>query len=60
MSGYILSGMPLAIGGVLMLVAPAYMGRLFSPGPWLVLPGLAVVGIVIGMLVMRKLVAIEV
>jgi tight adherence protein B len=60
MSGYILSGLPLAIGGVLMLVAPAYMGRLFSPGPWLVLPGLAAVGIVIGMLVMRKLVAIEV
>jgi tight adherence protein B len=60
MSGYILSGMPLAIGGILMLVAPAYMGKLFSPGPWLVLPFCAAVGIGIGMLVMRKLVAIEV
>jgi tight adherence protein B len=60
MSGYILSGMPIAIGGILMLVAPSYMGKLFSPGPWIVLPGLAVVGIVIGSLVMRKLVAIEV
>lgn len=60
MSGYILSGMPLAIGGILMLVAPSYMGKLFSPGPWLVLPAVAVIGIVIGSLVMRKLVAIEV
>jgi tight adherence protein B len=60
MSGYVLSGMPLAIGGILMLVAPAYIGKLFSPGPWLVLPVLAAVGIGIGMLVMRKLVAIEV
>jgi len=60
MSGYILSGMPLAIGGILMLVAPSYMGKLFTPGPWLVLPILAAVGISIGTLVMRKLVAIEV
>lgn len=60
MSGYILSGMPVAIGAILMLVAPSYMGKLFSPGPWIVLPVLAVIGIVIGSLVMRKLVAIEV
>jgi len=43
-----------------MLVAPAYMARLFTPGPWLVLPVAAVLGIVFGMLVMRQLVAIEV
>ena len=60
MSGYILSGMPVAIGGVLMLVAPSYMGKLFTPGPWLALPIIAVIGIAIGSLVMRKLVAIEV
>src|SRR5207302_10646455 len=60
MSGYILSGLPLAIGGILMLVAPAYMAKLFSPGPWLVLPFCAAFGIGTGMLVMRKLVAIEV
>jgi tight adherence protein B len=60
MSGYILSGMPLAIGGILMLIAPSYIGKLFSPGPWLVLPGIAAVGIGVGMLVMRKLVAIQV
>jgi tight adherence protein B len=60
MSGYILSGMPVAIGGILMLVAPSYIGKLFTPGPWIVLPVLAGVGIGIGMFVMRKLVAIEV
>jgi Flp pilus assembly protein TadB len=60
MSGYILSGLPVAVGGILLLVAPAYMAKLFSPGPWLVLPVVAVLGITFGMLVMRKLVAIEV
>jgi tight adherence protein B len=60
MSGYILSGMPLAIGGILMLIAPSYIGKLFSPGPWIVLPAIAAVGIGVGMFVMRKLVAIEV
>jgi tight adherence protein B len=60
MSGYILSGMPVAISGILMLVAPGYLGALFQPGPWLVLPVLACVGIVIGSLVIRKLVAIDI
>jgi tight adherence protein B len=60
MSGYILSGMPVAIGGMLMLIAPSYMGKLFSPGPWLVLPVVAVFGILIGTFVMSKLVSIEV
>jgi tight adherence protein B len=59
MSGYILSGLPLAIGGILLLIAPSYMARLFTPGPWLVLPVIAGVGILMGMLVIRRLVAIE-
>ena len=60
MAGYVLSGMPVAIGGLLMLIAPSYMGALFTPGPWLVLPVAAFVGIVVGSLTIRKLVAIEV
>lgn len=60
MAGYVLSGLPVAIGGLLMLIAPSYMGALFTPGPWLVLPVAAFVGIVIGSVVIRKLVAIEV
>jgi tight adherence protein B len=60
MAGYVLSGMPVAIGGLLMLIAPGYMGKLFTPGPWLVLPVAAFCGIVTGSLTIRKLVAIEV
>jgi len=60
MAGYVLSGMPVAIGGMLMLIAPSYMGALFTPGPWLVLPVAAFIGIVMGSLTIRKLVAIEV
>ena len=60
MAGYVLSGMPVAIGGMLMLIAPSYMGALFTPGPWLVLPVAGLVGIVMGSLIIRKLVAIEV
>jgi tight adherence protein B len=60
MAGYVLSGLPVAIGGLLMLIAPSYMGALFTPGPWLVLPVFGIVGIVMGSLVIRKLVAIEV
>ncbi len=60
MSGYILSGLPVAIGGILLLIAPSYMARLFTPGPWLVLPVIAALGIVMGTLVIRRLVAIEV
>src|ERR1700682_3958089 len=60
MAGWVLSGLPLAIGGVLMLVAPAYIGALFTPGPWLVLPVAALIGIGMGSMVINKLVAIEV
>ena len=60
MAGYVLSGMPVAIGGLLMLIAPSYMGALFTPGPWLVLPVGAFIGVVMGSIVIRKLVAIEV
>jgi tight adherence protein B len=60
MAGYVLSGMPVAIGGLLMLIAPSYMGALFTPGPWLALPIAGLVGIVVGSLTIRKLVAIEV
>ena len=60
MAGWVLSGLPVAIGGLLMLIAPSYMGALFTPGPWLVLPVAALIGIVMGSLVINKLVAIEV
>src|ERR1700738_4435304 len=51
MAGWVLSGLPVAIGLLLMLIAPSYMGMLFTPGPWLLLPVGALVGIVMGSLV---------
>lgn len=60
MAGYMLSGMPIAVGGLLMLIAPSYIGKLFSPGPWLALPVCGVLGIVAGSLVIQKMVNIEV
>jgi tight adherence protein B len=60
MAGWVLSGLPVAIGGLLMLIAPSYMGALFTPGPWLVLPVAGLVGVIMGSVVINKLVAIEV
>lgn len=60
MAGWVLSGLPVAIGGLLMLIAPSYMGALFTPGPWLVLPVAGFIGVVMGSVVINKLVAIEV
>src|ERR1700736_265704 len=60
MAGWVLSGLPAAIGGLLMLIAPSYMGMLFTPGPWLLLPAGALIGVIMGSVVINKLVAIEV
>ena len=60
MAGYMLTGMPVAITGILFLVAPAYIGKLFTPGPWLVLPVCGVVGIIVGYFTIQKIVDIEV
>jgi tight adherence protein B len=60
MAGWVLSGLPVAIGGLLMLIAASDMGALFTPGPWLLLPVAALIGIVMGSFVINKLVAIEV
>src|SRR5260370_14016476 len=38
MAGSVLSGLPVAIGGLLRLIGPALLGAPFSPGPWLGLP----------------------
>jgi hypothetical protein len=43
-----------------MLIAPSYIGAMFRPGPWVALPVVALIGLITGSLVIRKLVAIEV
>jgi tight adherence protein B len=52
---YILTAMPFVLGIVIYIMNPRYMSALFTPGPTLALPIAAVVGIVIGYIVMGKL-----
>ena len=65
LSGYIISLLPVAVSGILFLMSPSYMMQLFSFKtlicvPVIALPIIAGVMIVVGFLVMRKVVAIEV
>lgn len=59
-TGYILALLPFSLGGILYLMNPQYMSRLFEPGPILLLPAGATVLIFIGFLIIRKIVDIEV
>ncbi len=59
-SGYVLVGLPIALGAFLMILNPTYEMRLFAPGPTLCIPVGAGIGMVAGFLVMRRIVDIEV
>lgn len=58
-SAYVLCALPLILGGVLFVINPTYMNTLFV-WPWVCMPIGAAILIVVGFLVMRKIVAIEV
>ena len=58
-TGYVLAGLPIFLAIVLFLISPKYMSRLFQPG-MIVVPVVAVVMQIIGFLVIRKIVDIEV
>jgi len=59
-SGYVLTGLPIALGLVLYGINKSYMGRMFTdPCGWIMI-GVALMMIVIGFLVIRKIVNIEV
>jgi tight adherence protein B len=61
MAGYMLAGLPVFVGGILLLIAPKYILAFVNPpGPWTALPICAVLGILFGFLVIQKIVAIEV
>lgn len=61
MAGYILAGLPVFVGGVLMLISPKYMLGFINPmGPWTILPILSVLGIIFGFLVIQKIVSIDI
>jgi tight adherence protein B len=59
-SGYVLVVLPVALGAILMIINPSYQMRLFTPGPTLCIPIGAGLGIVMGFLIMRRIVDIEV
>lgn len=59
MSGYVISGLPVALGGILFMLNGEYMTGMFV-WPWICLPIGAVFLEIAGFLVMRKIVAIEV
>ena len=59
-SAYVLVLLPFMVSGVLFLMNPAYMLRLFEPGPTLCIPVGALMSMVLGFLITRRIVAIEV
>jgi tight adherence protein B len=59
-SGYILTGLPVALGLILYLINRSYMGRMFTdPCGWIML-GASALMIFIGFMIIRKIVNIEV
>ena len=59
-TGYLLSVLPFFIGSMLFMLNPAYMSRLFEPGPMLCIPIGALIGLVLGHFAIRRIARIEV
>ncbi len=59
-SGYMVAGLPIALGGVLNLINPAFMDPLFSTTIGRILIGLGVVLMTIGFFIIRKITDIRV
>ncbi len=59
-SGYLISFLPIALSGFIYLVNPTFIERLFTdPCGWIMV-GIAILGIILGFLIIRKIVDIEV
>jgi len=59
-TGNVLAGLPFILGGILFVLNPDYMMRLFTPGWTLVIPSGALMGMFLGYLAIRRIVAIDV
>ncbi len=59
-TGYLLSVLPFFIAGILFVMNPEYMSRLFVPGPTLCIPAGALIGILLGHIAIRRIARIEV
>jgi tight adherence protein B len=60
LTGWLLSLMPIGLGVILYVIDPEYMSGLFTPGLPILLAIAGAAGILLGMLVIRRIVAIEV
>ena len=58
-SGYVITGLPVALGAIMFLIAPTYIGGMFR-FPWICMPIGSGIMIIIGFFVMRKITNIEV
>lgn len=59
-TGYVLAFMPFGLAGVLFVINPTYMMRLFQPGFMRCIPIGAVAFVALGFVIIRKIVSIEV
>ena len=59
-SGYVLVALPIALGAVLMIINPTYEMRLFTPGLTLCIPFGAGLSMIIGYVIMRRIIDINV
>jgi tight adherence protein B len=59
-TGYVLSGLPFALTGVLYLLNREYMGRMFTTTCGWIMAGVSIVIIAVGFLAMQKITKIEV
>ncbi len=60
MAGYVLAALPIIVFLLLMVLNPSYESRLFAPGPTLCIPVGALVMMVTGFLIIRRLIQLEV
>jgi tight adherence protein B len=60
MTGYVLVGLPVGIAGILLVIAPDYMGPMFSTTAGLVMLVGAGIWELIGILLMRRILAIDI
>jgi tight adherence protein B len=59
LAGYVLSALPVIVFVLLMIINPTYEARLLTPGPTLCIPIGAILMMVLGLLVIRRVVALE-
>jgi len=59
-SGYMLSLLPFIVVAILFVISPDYIGRLFEPGAMLCIPGGALGFVILGNIVIRLMVKIDV